>query len=893
MPIPRATYRLQLRPDFDFDRAAAVADYLARLGVSHLYASPYLQAAPGSTHGYDVVDPSRVNVELGGEEGHGRLVAALRAAGLGQILDIVPNHMAVTGPENRWWWDVLRNGPASGYASFFDVDWDPPERRLRNHVLMPVLGDHYGREIEAGDILVSYDDDGFLVRYHDHVLPLSPRSIGALLLAAVDRAAGDEGADELGFLGRSLVSLPDPAVTDQEARRRRQRDVEAIDRRMATILADRAALREAVSAEVAAVNADPDRLDDILRAQSYRLAYWRAAGQELDYRRFFDIDSLAGLRTEDPEVFEAVHERVLEWLRAGDLDGVRVDHPDGLRRPAEYFGRLREAAPEAWVVAEKILMPDEPPPPWPIQGTTGYELLNDVLGVFVDGTGEAPMTRAWTDWSGDDRDFHEVAFDARHDVLRDVLAADVNRLANIFMHLCEERRRYRDFTRPELRAALVEVAASFPVYRSYVGEAGSEAERRPEPSARDREVIDRAVAGARDRRPDIDPELLELLRAVLLGEIPDDEARGLRMRFQQLTGPVAAKGEEDTAFYRYNRLVALNEVGGDPGRWGLGPDAFHERMRRRAEAQPAGMSALSTHDTKRSEDVRARLVLLAQIPAEWTTVVGEWRRRNEGHWPRDLEPDPGAEYLLYQTLVGAWPIDRERVTAYMEKATREAKLRTSWTDPDPAYDAGLADFIAGLYASGFGDEVAAFVEPLIRPGRVVSLAQKLVQLMAPGVPDIYQGSEIWDLSLVDPDNRRPVDFDARRRLLERTETSPGPETILEGMDEGLPKLWVVRQALRLRAERPDAFAGDYAPIRVTGAAADLGLGFVRGGAVAVCVPRLPLRLERGGGWLDTAFVLPPGTWRNVLTGRETTGGAVRAAELLEAFPVALLAKGAA
>ncbi len=958
MPIPHSTYRLQLRPDFDFDDAAAVADYLARLGISHLYASPYLQAAPGSTHGYDVVDPTRVNEELGGEAGHERLQRSLGEAGLGQVLDIVPNHMAIGGRENRWWWDVLRNGPASRFASFFDVDWDPPESRLRNHVLIPVLGDHYGRELEAGDIRLEFDDDeGFRVRYHDHVLPVAPRSLGSILEGAADaarRGAGAPGAaaarpggplrggdttsggahtsgeqtpsggahtpvehplvgsadsevEDLAFVGRALGDLAEPGVAEGAARRRRQRDLEALDRRVAALLGRNESLRQAVYAELEAVNGNADRLDAVLRSQNYRLAYWRVAGQELVHRRFFDIDTLAALRTEDPEVFEAVHGRVLEWLRAGVLDGVRVDHPDGLRRPGEYFRRIRDAAPDAWVVAEKILMPDEALPDWPVAGTTGYEVLNDVLGLFVDPAGEAPLTGLWMGLTGDGRDFHDVAYDARRDVLRDVLAADVNRLGNIFVHLCEERRRYRDFTRPELKRALAEVAASFPVYRAYLGEASPEAEREEVAGERDRAVIDAAVDAARSRSEarggELDPELLDFLRAILVGEVQDDEARGLRMRFQQLTGPVAAKGEEDTAFYRYHRLSALNEVGGDPGRWGLSPSSFHERMARRSREQPEAMSALSTHDTKRSEDVRARLVALSEVPGAWADAVTRWRARNAKHWPDGVEPDPAMEYLLYQTMVGAWPIDEERVAAYMEKATREAKLRTSWTDPNAGYDQALRGFIAALYDSRFGDEVASFVAPLIGPGRVNSLAQKLVQLTAPGVPDIYQGTELWDLSLVDPDNRRAVDFGARAGSLEvlgeRSDGDVDVEGILAGMDEGIPKLWVVRQALAARARYAAAFAGGYEGLAAVGAAAEHVVAFVRRGSGAdgggreralVVVPRLTIRLARSGGWRGTALRVPEGEWTNVMTGETVRGGAVEVASLLGRFPVALLVK---
>lgn len=867
MPTPRATLRIQLRPQFDFAAASEVADYLAALGVSHFYASPYLQAAPGSAHGYDVVDPTRVNEELGGESGHRRLIEALERHGLGQVLDIVPNHMSVAAG-NPWWWDVLRNGPASAYAHIFDVDWDPPEPKLRNQVLMPILGDHYGRELEAGHLRLSHHGGEFTLHYHDHTVPVAPRSLAPVVdqAAKLVRAPATEvsPADELAFLARSLRRLPDAATDDAGLREARRRDLAVIDHRLRTLVRE-PGVNEALAGVVEEVNGDVEALDALISEQNYRLAYWRTAGQELDYRRFFDIDTLAAIRTEDPHVFDAVHGRVLEWVREGVLDGLRVDHPDGLRLPSAYFRRLREAAPDAWIVVEKILMPDESLRSWPVDGTTGYDFLNTVMGVFVDPAGEVPFTETWRRLTGDRRSFHDVALEAREDILRDVLGADLNRLANVFVQVCEARRRYRDFTRDDLREALGAVAAVFPVYRAYVTESGAAEDD-------DREVVYRAVRSALARRPELDPELLALLRDVLLGEVAGDEARGLRMRFQQLTGPVAAKGEEDTAFYRYLRFSALNEVGGDPGRWGMAPSEFHERCRSLAEEWPRNMTSLSTHDTKRSEDVRARLLVLPEIPDRWTAAVERWQAMNARHWPSDVERDPAMEYLLYQSMVGAWPIDADRLVAYMEKASREAKLRTSWTDPDTSYDEALASFVRSVRGSEeFVRDLAAFAERLVGPGRVVSLAQKLVQLTAPGVPDLYQGTDLWDLSLVDPDNRRPVDWAERRRLLEWLEPRAGvdrsPGEILDRMDEGVPKLWVVRQALRLRAERPHAFVGaSYEPLELGGPTAEHGLGFVRDGEVAVLVPRLVLGLVRRGGWGETVVYMPPGRWRNVLTG---------------------------
>ncbi len=883
MPDPRATYRIQLRPDFDFDAAAGVVDYLSALGVSHLYASPYLQAAVGSTHGYDVVDPTRVSEALGGEAGHARLLEALGRAGMGHIVDIVPNHMAAAGRQNAWWWDVLRNGPGSRFAPFFDVDWDPPEPKLRDQVLMPVLGDHYGRELEGGKIRVVRDGGELTVRYHEHALPLSPRSLTRVLRPAAERLAREHGdlSRELGFLASVLARLPEPGTTEDDALEARQRDVAVVDARLAS-LAEDGAVAGALDAELVALNASPDALDALLDHQNYRLAYWRTARQELDYRRFFDINSLAALRTEDPRVFAAVHGRVLSLVRQGGLDGLRVDHPDGLRDPAHYFQRLRAEAPDAWIVAEKVLMPDEALRPWALDGSTGYEVLADITGVFLEPGGEAPLTELWQAVSGDGRSYGEVAYEARTEILSDLLGADLNRLANLFVGLCEDRRRYRDFTRRALRDALAEVAANFPVYRSYVSENGRA-------DGADRSVIERAVADAEARRPDVDGELLAFLRRILLGEETAPAAGGLRVRFQQLTGAVAAKGEEDTAFYRYNRFVALNDVGLDPGRWGLPVAAFHTRAGLRAEAWPRTMTTLSTHDTKRSADVRARLLVLAEMPARWAEAVQRWWGAATAAWPSGLEPDPGLTYLLLQTAVGAWPIGPDRLRPYMEKAAREAKVRTSWTDPDDSFEAALGSFVDAALAGPLSKEIDGFAARIAGPGRVNSLAQTLVQLTSPGIPDVYQGSELWDLSLVDPDNRRPVDFEARRALLQEVRDA-SPREVLRHLDRGGPKLRVVHEALQARRRGGAALGtgASYEPLEADGTASRHVLGFVRGGRFAAVVPRLPVGLAALGGWRGTTVVLPEGSWVDAFTGERVQGGEAPVRSLLGRFPVALL-----
>jgi (1->4)-alpha-D-glucan 1-alpha-D-glucosylmutase len=827
--LPRSTYRLQLRPELGFDDAAALVPYLADLGITHVYCSPYLQAAPGSTHGYDVVDHSKVNEELGGAEGHRRFCAALAEHGLGQVLDIVPNHMAI-GPENRWWNDVLEHGPASRYASYFDVDWDPPDRKLRNTILLPVLGDHYGRVLEDGELRVERDGGAFRVRYFDRCFPVDPRTYELVL-----RGVGDE---EVAFLAGAFATL----------------DTAVAKRHLARLCEERPEAAVAIDESVATFNADPDLLDGLLERQNYRLAYWRTAGQELDYRRFFDINTLAGLRMEDGQVFQDTHALVIQWLNEGVLDGVRVDHPDGLHDPQWYFDRLRACSPEGWIVVEKILEPGEAlPDSWPVDGTTGYDFLNRLGGLFVDPTGEEPLTRAYAEFTGDDASYEDVVHEAEHLVLDQVLAADIRRLTHLFVQVCETQRRYRDFTRHELHAVLAETVACFPVYRTYV------VPGRPVVPQDDKTIAD-ALAEAQRRRGDLDPELFELLGRVLRGELTGPAAE-LCLRFQQTTGPVMAKGVEDTTFYRYNRLVALNEVGGDPGVFGTSVEHFHEAMRDAAERWPHAMLASSTHDTKRSEDVRARIALLSEIPGELAAAARRWAGMHE-------PPDRNLAWMVFQTLVGAHPLPLDRLVAYVEKATKEAKQHTSWTDPDPAYDEAVRSWLEDLLADpAFAADLDAFVAPLLDAGWTNALAAQLVKLTAPGVPDIYQGTELWDLSLVDPDNRRPVDYEVRRRLLAELDGMTAAEAWARRA-EGVPKLWVTRRALQARA------GGSYRPLAVRGAAADHVVAFTRDERVSVVVPRLPLTLAATGGWRDTVVELP--------------AGAVPVGELLADLPVALV-----
>jgi (1->4)-alpha-D-glucan 1-alpha-D-glucosylmutase len=878
----RATYRVQLRKEFGFNAASGIADYLAELGVSHLYCSPYLQAATGSAHGYDVVDHSRVNAELGGAEAHEAMCATLGSSGLGQVLDIVPNHMAISSRENAWWWDILENGQASRYASYFDVEWDPPEARLRNTVLLPVLGDRYGRVLEAGDLRLVRTGSRFEFSYFDHVFPVRPRSLVGLL----ERAAERSGSAELGFIADALEGLPRTTAADRPSIMRRHRDKEVLLGHLERLTLDNPLVARTIDSVVAELNHDHDALDALLLDQNYRLAFWRTAQRDLGYRRFFDVNSLIGLRTELEEVFQGTHHLVLDWIRRGVIDGLRIDHPDGLRDPEQYLARLRQAAPDGWLVVEKILERDERlRESWPVDGTTGYEYLNRVGRLFVDPDGEQPLTELYERFTGEPTDVGEIIRQSKLLVLREILGSDLGRLTAILVDICEQHRVYRDYTRAELYDTLRELIINLPVYRTYVR---AEANEVQEDDVRYvTEAADRAVAA----RPELDPDLLYFLRDVLLLRHPGDLEHELAMRVQQLSGAVMAKGVEDTAFYVYNRLLSLNEVGGDLGQFSVSVEDYHRACLKTQERWPATMLTTSTHDTKRGEDVRARISVLAQIPDQWSEAVHRWSAMNERHRQGDV-PDRNMEYMIYQTLVGAWPIDADRLTEYLEKAAREAKRQTSWTAPNPEYETGLLEFATRILDdSEFIDDLTRFLGTVLKPAWITSLAQTLLKLTAPGIPDIYQGTELWDLSLVDPDNRRPVDYEIRRRLLAELKCA-APEHIWSQADSGLPKLWVIRQALAVRRDHPESFGprGLYEPLYARGARSGHVIAARRGDDVVVVVPRLTVRL--GGDWADTSLELPGGGWRNVLTGDEVDGGNVRVGDLLRRFPVALLERPA-
>lgn len=874
------TYRIQLNKDFTFRQAIEILPYLAALGVSHVYTSPYLQAATGSMHGYDVVDPSKVNEELGGAEAHAEFCRALESAGLSHVIDIVPNHMAIAGQQNPWWWDVLENGPSSRYALFFDVDWEASEERWPNKVLLPVLGDHYGRILESGQLQLARDGGSFTIKYHEHQFPVDPSSLADVL----SRAADAMGSELLGFLADSYSRLPHPTATTRQAVDRRHRNKAVLANLLQRFCFEDSKCACAIESEVARINNDPNVFDAFIEKQNYRLAYWRTAARDLGYRRFFDIKDLAGLRVEEEEVFRLSHELPVSWTKQGIVQGIRVDHPDGLRDPEQYFKRLRAECPETWLLAEKILEPGERlPESWPISGTTGYDAMNVIGGIFVDADSERQMTRLYQDFTGEEVDFEKVAHDSKRLILTELLGSELNRLTSLFIGICERHRRHRDYSRHELQESLRELAACLPVYRTYVRA------QQKEVSDTDRKFIEMAVDEAKHLRPDLDPQLFNFLSDILLLRVEGSLESELVMRFQQLTGSAMAKGVEDTAFYRHHRLTCLNEVGGSPGRFGNSVAAFHERFVESQSKWPHGMLATSTHDTKRSEDVRTRLAVLSEIPGLWSRTVHRWSRMNRKH--RFGESiDRNTEYLLYQTLLGSWPIELPRVLAYMEKAIREAKLHTSWTNQNANYEERIRLFVQAIMQDEeFMRELEKFASTLIIPGRINSLSQTLIKLTAPGVPDIYQGTDLWDLSLVDPDNRRPVDFRQRQSLLEDIDDM-SVEDILRDIDSGIPKLYLIRKVLHYRQQDPSVFdaTGSYQPINVMGRRSDFVVAFMRKDTAVTLVPRLTLRI--GNKWSDTRIELPKGAWRNHLTDENLLGNVFRVEQLLSRFPVAFLVR---
>jgi (1->4)-alpha-D-glucan 1-alpha-D-glucosylmutase len=919
VPVPRATYRLQFHAGFRFADAAALAPYLARLGISHVYASPWLKARPGSSHGYDIVDHSALNPELGDEGDFRAMVAAFRAQGLGQILDFVPNHMGVGGADNPWWLDVLEWGAESAYAGWFDIDWDPDRRYLTGKLLVPFLGDQYGTVLESGQLELRFgaEDGGFAVwAYGTHKLPVCPLHYARVL--------GD-AHPALERLGDAFAGLPDwrPHVAE------RARELRA---ELAALARDDAEARAAVEAAVARLNGTPGdlaswrALDALIADQHWRTAHFRVAADDINYRRFFNINELAGIRMELPELFDHAHALVFGLLRDGALDGLRIDHVDGLLDPKGYLARLRERAPRPfYLVVEKILARHEAlREDWPVEGTTGYEFANLLLGLLLDPAGEEALTRAYTEFAGGMPSFAEVVRACKLRIMANEMASELNVLARDAGRIARQNPRTADFTRNILGRALREIVAAFPVYRTYVDAAGA-------PTDADRRDLDWAVALARRCEPDLDPSVFDFLHRLLSTDLVAAPRSGFSrhavtrfaMRVQQYSGPVMAKGLEDTAFYRYNRLVALNEVGGHPDHLGVPLAAFHRANAARAKRWPAAMLSTSTHDTKRGEDTRARLAVIAEMPEEWARQVRAWSRilrARRGDVEGTAPPDRNDEYLFHQLLLGAWPPEltgaptdpeavrgfAERLEGAMRKSVREAKLRSSWAASNAAYEDALLGFVRDALDTGassaFFETFLPFQAQVARLGVENSLVQAALKLTLPGMPDIYQGAELWDFSLVDPDNRRPVDFAARARLLAEVEAALAGDrraalrAMRETWQDGRIKLAVTATLLEHRRAQPALYAeGDYMPVAAEGEEADRICAFLRSrseAALLVVARRFPSRGALAGAaplaWPEAA---PPATrWRDLLTGQVVERGEAGfdAGELLAELPVAAL-----
>ncbi len=976
---PSSTYRLQFHSKFRFADAEQIVAYLKELGISHFYSSPILKARAGSMHGYDITDHNALNPELGSEEEFLGLSAKLREQGLGLLLDVVPNHMGVGAGDNPWWQDVLENGGASVHAAYFDIDWNPQKSELRHKLLLPILGSHYGDELDSGRIKLELENNRFVLRYYDKLLPVDPQTIPMIFATLGDlRTREGEGIPELLQTLDELRGTPPNWTEAPDLILTRQQRLPMLVARLGDLLTNSEVVRRLAEEAIVAMNGQPgdqrtyDAIHRLLEAQAYRLAFWRVSGEEINYRRFFDINDLVGLRMEDPRVFADTHRLLRRLLAEGHVTGLRLDHPDGLFNPLQYFVRAqmlytashcngavpqgevaengieREiqtvfgqrdwAGPNAplYLLVEKILEPGEHlPPEWPVDGTVGYDFTNLVNGVLIDPLAERPLTLLYHRFLERAIDVRDLVYESKKLIMATALASELNVLTHMLDEISSRDRRARDYTRNVLSDAIQETIACFPVYRTYIDERGNVNER-------DREHIHRAIALAKRRNEGMPAGVFDFLGNILLlqGNDGGEMIYGYRkqlyftLKFQQLTGPVMAKGLEDTTFYVYNRFISLNEVGGSPEHFGTSLEQFHRANAARAGTWSASMLSTSTHDTKRSEDVRARLNVLSEMPRLWSTEVMRFRRVNrakkeelsDGRTP----PDPNEEYLLYQTLLGTWPLEgladpelreqfTKRIQAYMTKAIHEAKVNLSWVNQNPEYTEALQDFVAAILEPGSArrpNHFLTYFQGILPPvqffGAINSLTQTLIKLTAPGVPDIYQGAEMFDFSLVDPDNRRPVNFEVRRQALGELKRSVESgfhreicRDVLEGWWDGRVKLWTVMQALALRREHRELFMeGTYTPLWASGDYKRHIIAYVRsyeGKHVIVAAPRLSYTLMKGAmqpplgsAWGRGFIELPAeinGELRNVFTGdRWRLAGEPRllCSEIFDSFPLALL-----
>lgn len=967
--VPLSTYRLQVHAGFPLSAARDIVPYLSRLGVDACYTSPYFTAAPGSTHGYDVCNHNEINPEVGGADAHAAFTDALKAAGMGHVVDFVPNHMGI-GSGNHWWLDVLENGPSSPAARFFDIDWTPVKAELHAKLLLPILGDQYGQVLERGELTLEFRDGLVVLKYFEQELPINPRQAPKVFRLAADRLAAEAGADsplvhEFLSIISSLQNMPVYTVQDPARMAERQREKEVARARLSRLVAESPVVGRHIDDSIREFNGTPgqpasfDALHDLLEQQAYRLSYWRTAAHEINYRRFFDINTLAGLRVEQREVFDTTHQLLARLIAGGRVNAVRIDHPDGLFDPAGYFEMLQQLAVDAtgrtdrslYVVAEKVLSGREQlPHGWAVHGTTGYNYLNDLNGLFVDGAQARRARRVYAKLTGQSDQFDDVLYESKRLIMETAMASELSVLAHVLDRVAEGNRRSRDFTLESLSNVITEVVACFPVYRTYVDEQGWTAD--------DRVVLQIAIARARRRNPAMEASLFDFFWDVMLprdidagarpagqerreGYPPADieeaaERRRFAMKLQQYTAPVQAKGLEDTAFYRYNVLLSVNDVGGDPSRFGRTVPEFHEANLRRAREWPYEMLATSTHDTKASEDVRARINVISETPEEWGREVSKWMRLNRAHRmlvDGDPVPERVDEYRFYQALAGVWPLEPQpaasaaaslvgRLQEYMVKAVREAKRRTSWVTVNEPYEEAVERFVervlTGPGAARFLPAFLLFHQRIAAGGMLNGLAQVALKVGSPGVPDFYQGTELWDFSLVDPDNRRSVDFEVRQRCM--TDVDRVLDAGMTGVDlsawsaDGRLKLLVTTAGLRLRRRHPDLFLhGDYTPL-VTEVTVDgdcvafaRTLDGDRSPAALYIAPRLCVRMYTpehpfplgGDAWKTSRVMLPPSlrdrTFRHEITGAQikpthaNDSCWIFLGQVFEALPVGILA----
>ncbi len=935
MRVPVATYRVQLHRSFAFQDARSLLPYIHGLGISHLYTSPFFRARPGSMHGYDVTDPTKFNPELGSLADFHTLADEIAGRGMGLLIDIVPNHMAAS-PENPFWMDVLENGQASQWALMFDISWEPGSGGGEEKVLLPVLGAPYGKALENQDLTLAISAGGIGVQYGDSRFPLDPKTWTRILGAGLGQwqESGNPDAACLVQLVAGLDGLPGRSVNEEEVQQLRWRQQQSLKRQLWELYAGSEPVRRFIDANLRAFNGvkgDPrsfDPLADLLDEQAYLLAYWRVAREKINYRRFFDISGLVGVRVEVPEVFTVTHELIGRLISERRVSGLRVDHIDGLYDPLGYLEHLQEFATSArgeaddrsfYIVVEKVLSGDEGlPPEWPVAGTSGYDFLGQVNSLFVEPHGLDLLTRFYRRFTGIRKSFADIVYEQKQRVIEELFPGEMSALGLHLGELAGHDRHYRDLSPAGVAQSITEVTACFPVYRTYSREGAV--------TPRARRNIHAAIECARERNPTLGAEIFDFVEAVLTLDFPATLPAAQRqnwvrfvMRWQQLTSPIIAKGVEDTALYVYNRLISLNDVGGEQR--AVSPAEFHRFLEQRQRGWPYSMNATSTHDTKRSEDVRARINVLSEIPSEWGRAASRWSRWNKPRKRRlrgKPAPDANEELLYYQTLVGAWPLDagqeegfRERMKAYVIKAAREAKQHTNWLRPDEEYESALIEFVNAILTPGpenrFLDDFRRFEQRVAYFGALNSLSQTLLKIASPGVPDFYQGSVLWDFSLVDPDNRRPVDFPTEEQVFEtlREWSTGAPATItgrlFQNWTDGSIKSYVIYRALGVRRAYPELFTrGEYIPLEVRGEQRDHLFAFLRRDQdqwAMVIVPRFVTRLSPSGRsplgnrlWRDTELILPDGApleWRDVFTGHPA-GGNLRVGEVFRQFPVSLL-----